>query len=410
MARMADERGAGRCWIRASRVAGCALLLLASAAGTPAQEVDLPGSDRPAAVGTDLVYSVGGVDAEPWAQFVELPQAAFDGKGRLYLLDPAARTVVVVGPDGALLHRIGAIGDGPGEYRAPSGVAALPDGTAVVWDARKRAFLQYAPDGSHLRELRLDYEVGLPDGPLAVRGLAEDGTPELVSLPAQLFTGRLGRAYVSGAGVDAAEGSLPLLDISLRDGARVQALTRVSVAELEGPPPHPARRAFEPEPSWGLLSGDRVAVHDGDAYRIRILASDGSVERILTRPLKPRPVTARDREAYLASIADEEVHVLGGGGGGAPPPRPDPWFHPVIPAIRRITADGAGGIWVERPDPVDALRAGPVDLLDAGGRYLGTLSAGEPGLPAAFGPDGLIAVIRSNELDVPVVEVYRIRD
>ena len=45
------------------------------------------------------------------------------------------------------------------------------------------------------------------------------------------------------------------------------------------------------------------------------------------------------------------------------------------------------------------------------GRYLGTLETGTavlPDMPDAFGPDGLVAFIATDEFDVPVITVWRL--
>ena len=51
---------------------------------------------------------------------------------------------------------------------------------------------------------------------------------------------------------------------------------------------------------------------------------------------------------------------------------------------------------------------GPIDVLTADGRYLGSYRAGTTALPAAFGPDGLVAMIETNELEVQTVVVKRL--
>ena len=51
---------------------------------------------------------------------------------------------------------------------------------------------------------------------------------------------------------------------------------------------------------------------------------------------------------------------------------------------------------------------GPIDVLTADGDYIGTFSAGTPGMPAAFGPEGLVAFIELDELDVATVVVRRL--
>ena len=50
----------------------------------------------------------------------------------------------------------------------------------------------------------------------------------------------------------------------------------------------------------------------------------------------------------------------------------------------------------------------PIDLLTANGRYLGTFAAGSTALPEAYGPDGLVAFVETDDLDVPYLVVKRL--
>jgi hypothetical protein len=72
-----------------------------------------------------------------------------------------------------------------------------------------------------------------------------------------------------------------------------------------------------------------------------------------------------------------------------------------------MAAGWDGTLWVERSE-VDPTEDGPIDLVSADAEYLGTVEAGGPGMPSAFGPDGLVAYIEEDEMEVPVVVVRRL--
>lgn len=386
------------------------LLLSFPALADTQESVTLPAEDRLLEPTLELLYEVGGLqDAEPWEEFQSLEDAAFGADGRLYLVDGGGTAVVAVDAEGRLLHRLGGPGDGPGEYRSPGGLTVLPDGRVAVWDRRKRAFLLFGPEGSPLEEVRPDLEVGVPDGPLA---LDPDGG--VLALPAHFVTGRLGRAYLTGSGIERARGSLPFLRIPLVNDTPAEVMARVRMPVAEGSPPFPVVRAFEPLPSWGPLESRRVALSHSADYRIDIVGADGALERAMERPLDARPTTDAHREAFRRQREAYPARILGGGGGdGAPAEPPEPWFHPVVPPVLEISADGNDRIWVLRRDPDDPTRPGPVDLLSAEGRYLGTLPRQTlaplgDGLPDAFGPDGLVVFLATGLLDVPVARVYRL--
>lgn len=298
----------------------CLLSVLIAVPAASQRMVDLPEDDRDVSMRLEALYTVGAVDGADWEAFEALSDAAFGANGRLYLLDRDGARVVVVDGDGRLLHSLGSEGPGPGEYRAPAGIVVLSDGRVVVWDATKRTLLLYAEDAAFLDEFRPMYEAGVPDGPLI---LSPDGF--LIGLPLQMITGWLGRAYITGSGFEMADGEMPLLRTPVEAGAPVEILTRVAVGRWEGSGRAPVIRAFEQEPSFGLLPDGRVAVHDSDRYRIEIREPGGSLDMILRRPIEPRPTTEADRRAFRRAWAAEAHRPrtlgLGGGTGGR---RPEP--------------------------------------------------------------------------------------
>lgn len=55
-------------------------------------------------------------------------------------------------------------------------------------------------------------------------------------------------------------------------------------------------RSLIPPLLAGALPGGGVVFSDSSAYRIKVARPDGRLERVLTRPLLPRPMTDRMRE------------------------------------------------------------------------------------------------------------------
>ena len=79
-------------------------------------------------------------------------------------------------------------------------------------------------------------------------------------------------------------------------------------------------------------------------------------------------------------------------------------FYPEVSIIRGLATTWEGHIWVERRgDQLDS--DGPIDVVTADGRYVGTFPAGATKMPDAFGPGGLAAFIELDELDVASVVV-----
>ena len=83
-------------------------------------------------------------------------------------------------------------------------------------------------------------------------------------------------------------------------------------------------------------------------------------------------------------------------------------FYPELPVVLALRTDWEGTIWVRRRGDEGA-GGDPIDLITAAGRYLGTLPPGPTALPDAFGPDGLVAFLETDDMDVPYVVVKRFR-
>jgi hypothetical protein len=110
------------------------------------------------------------------------------GSGSLWVLEPGAFRVHRLA-DGAFLST-GRRGDGPGEFRRPQRLIALPGDSVAVWDAQLRRISVIGPDAVHAREISLHPDLprsGIPPVPLApVAWMPEGGwTARSVRTPAE---------------------------------------------------------------------------------------------------------------------------------------------------------------------------------------------------------------------------------
>ncbi len=167
-----------------------------------------------------------------------------------------------------------------------------------------------------------------------------------------------------------------------------------------------AGRAFEPGLHLAAVSDGRLAVVDSIGYRIKLIARDGSVVGAVERPITPLAVTEamRDaqRERYVARevpsnvgifrIERESVDKL--------------TFAEEAPVIANIAVDWEDRIWVERTGE-DGTGPGPTDIVTPDGGYVGTLDADGVRIPTAFGPNGLMAYIETDDVGIQVVRVIR---
>ncbi|HUF35108.1 MAG TPA: hypothetical protein VMN37_04110 [Gemmatimonadales bacterium] len=381
--------------------------LAAPAAGQRA--VDLPPDDQPLEAHLEPLWSVGGVDAPEWAAFGATLHLAFGPDGALHVLDERNTRLLVV-EGGRLRAEAGRKGGGPGEFQAPRHLAVLPTGETVVYDALQRRLSHFSPGGRFLG-----------DAPAT----GAEGTPRLIfSRPSGGVNGVAQVLLLDGhPSVRTPEGMRPARGTAIQFH-RVDDRGRSAVLHRARVPHRPAAglSAFYPALLAAGLPDGRVALVDTATYEVTVVAPGGGVDRLVRRPLPPRPVTGRDRRAererLLAELAEGNAPAPSASLGRPPSPSElrarweaqieDMRFPERFPQVRALAADAEGRLWIERTGE-DPHGPGPIDIVTGDGRYVGTLPPGQPPLPAAFGPDGLVAWVETDALDVPSVRVARVR-
>ena len=400
-------------------------------AGPAAAGLDSP--DISLAPGVEEMYTVGVLDGAPWEMFGSVRAVAFDEDGTLFILDNDAGHVVVVDAAGEFVRTISNKGEGPGELNQPIGMAVFSDGSIGVNDL-SRGIQFFGRDGEFLRAAGFDMTDGAPGTPIYA---LPDGT----ILSAELVGGSLSRLL---GGDDAAPEGRSIRRYRL-DGTH-----EVFHAAWPGPPGEETEMqaggvrmvisGAEPFPlplAIGVLRDGRVVVADSVGYRIKILDASGRVTGTLERPLTPVAVTETIREAererrlaaaqsgggggnavVMMRTLSGAAGSLRGGGGASSGPDPDLIrrmmedrvrnlaFPDEIPVIAGLAVDWSDRIWVERSALPGEI--GSTDILTADGQYFGTIAPDALRIPAAFGPDGLLAYIEADELGVQRVRVVRL--
>ena len=405
-----------------------ALGTLAAATGGLAQEVmELPGEDRWLEPNFVEVYRVGAAIGEAWQEFGTIGRVGFDEAGNLHVFDRMAARVVVVNPQGDFVREFGRRGEGPGEFQSALDMVVMRDGRVVVADMGHRAYHIFAPTGDLERMVRMgrvtwirkmDAEVG---GESLIRGAIVLGSA-FQAVPGETTIAFPDPRTIERISLSGDEAAVePAADVwgpawtRLREhvlpGGRQKIMSR-------GP-----RRGFEPELFAGVLPGGRIAFSDSSAYAVKIAERDGGrISTILTRPFSPEPVTERvmeaekdrrlrdieDRSEGSVSRSADGLVVSGTRGGARAREQIETLeFAEEVPIVRDLRTSWNGRIWVLRrgDEPVSD---GPIDILAADGRYLGSYRTGATPLPDAFGPEGLAAFIERDELDVQTVVVKRL--
>ena len=392
-----------------------------------AQELALTGQDRWLDPDFEEVYRVGSFGGADWEQFGNIIGLGFDGVGNLHVLDQQADRVTIVAPDGGYVRDFGREGEGPGEFRTPTRLAVMANGDVVVFESIRNAFHIFDGNGGLKRTVRI------ADNPLptVLPELDSHLDGDVMVLIPNGVVAIISRAMMGTGGQVGADGATrPVERIVLSgDAALVEEIT-TAWAPPPGVPHGQAAHttvtigsglAFAPLLYVGALPGGGVAFSDSSAYAIKITDADGTIQRILTRPLQPEPVTDRIREEERARRFEELEREV-----ESADPLPERFaamaaraletrrndiealqFFNEIPIVRDLQTGWQGTIWIQRAGDYPG-GDGPIDVLAADGRYVGSFRQGTTTIPAAFGPDGLVAFIETNELDVESVVVRRL--
>ena len=396
------------------------LTLLVPAAGLAQQAVQIPARDRVLQGEPQTLFAIGAMEGADWETFGDVAQVAFDARDNLYVLDRGNHRVLVFDAQGKFVRQLGKQGSGPGEFGAPNGIAIEPDGRVIVADAAHRNYTIFRPDGE--LERTVPYHQGA--GGMIFRSIQGHPRGGVLVEPAGL--------RVTPEGPQAYD-SLPVLWIrpgaDNADPVQLAAVpapeTRVSRSgslgemrvQFRGPP------VFTPQLRWGPLPDGGLALAYETGYRVHITGPDGKVQRVIERPFRPRKVTEKDKERARERRREQLergigiVRVITEGGrsatsiGGRLPEEQikqnlaNMEFAETIPVIFGMRTDPLGRIWVHRTAEKE-YEPGPIDLIAADGRYIGTLQG--QAMPDAVSPSGRAAYIERDELDVQRVVVKQL--
>ena len=372
-------------------VVACSICLTGVSALEAQEVIELPAEDRVLSADFEELSRVGSLLGDEWDTFGQIADVDFDGSGNLYILDGQVARITVVDLQGNLVHQVGRVGEGPGEFSGARNVWALTvcsDQSVAVYDASRRAFVLFGADGEFERGIRL-------------------GGPSFVSIPG-LQCEAVSQSVVSTGEVQYLDFA-PLTEPSFRYVMRYGLSGENAVVDTVAAGWKPPGGGFDFVPVFrvGVLPDGGVAFTDSSTYAIKVTGPDGGSTRILTRPIRPAPLTGKLKAEYVEQQL-KGIQELGGPAADFRRTQLESIEHfDEIPLIRDLRTSPEGTIWIRRGS--DELGAdGPIDLITADGRYLGTFAAVTTGLPSAFGPDGLVAFVETNDLGVPTVVVKRL--
>ena len=382
-------------------VTSCALaIFLLSTPPLPAQEtVEITADDRFLDADFEELYRVGSTQGRDWDVFGRVAGVAFDGLGNLYVLDTQAARISAIDLRGSLVRQFGRVGEGPGEFGANTASAlsltVLRDGRIVVFDPSHRHFVMFDSEGEFERQVRLAASTWV-----VIPGLQADSKSE-----SMVSTGE-----VRNLGSDETSSEPSVRHVMRYRVGGDEALVD-TVAAAWNPPED---LEFAPRLSVGVLPDGGVAFVDSSAYSIKVAGPTGGVSRVLARPIPAVPVTEDMKAAHierelkdLEEMANRANATQQAMAEFLRAQLESTEFYHVVPVIRNLRTSPEGTIWVRRGG-LEPVSNGPIDLITADGRYLGSFASGATGLPSAFGPDGLVAFVETDDLDVQTVVVNRL--
>ncbi|MGH7426950.1 MAG: 6-bladed beta-propeller [Candidatus Methylomirabilaceae bacterium] len=275
----------------------------------------------PGHVERDLTIGTASGDAS--YEFAKVWDVAADERGGIYVADPGRREVLAYDSTGRFRRIIGRSGEGPGEFRAPTGVE-WRDGVLAVLDYVVSRVSFFTADGVLVRDTTLR-GVRYPGSfawPMSHRLLVQVG-PNWMSPPVPGEYG-IGRLLSIGLGTTNA---LDTFVVWSDSGASAHfAAPGVSlVAEV----PFGARAVWAPNHDGGVFFAK------GTDYTIRQYGPDGAVRREIQRLHTRISVSARERDSVQARVASydrrlaERIRVP-----------------PTKAAVRGLQVDDRGRLWV----------------------------------------------------------------
>ena len=381
--------------------------VVALAGPLAAQDViELPAEDRSLDSDFEEIYRVGSLDGDGWDTFGRVATVGFDGAGNLYILDTYAVRINVVDLQANLVRQFIQEGQGPGEFGSDTApaleFAVMGDGRVTVYDLGRMGFTLFGADGTFERMVRFP---GAQTSSAMIPGIqAFPGMDRVLATSEVSYL----RRTAPDPDDEASEPSFRHVlsyDVS-GDEVRID-----SVAAGWRPLGDP--EGFRPVLRAGVVPSGAVAYTDSSSYAIKFAGPDGRVTRVVTRPFQPRPVTGRIRAAEV----ERRLEALGDGRGETPLAQrmiefrrgqiEAMEFFDEIPVVVDLRTSWEGTIWVlHRGD--GNTEGNRIDLISSDGRYLGTFPPSSTAMPSAFGPNGLVAFVETDDLDVPYVAVKRL--
>ncbi len=301
----------------------------------------------PETIKLDEVWRLGG-DSEADEEFFGVIVAVdTDAAGNVYLLDRQLSEVRIFGSDGSYVRTIGQEGEGPGEFRSPTGLFLTQDGNVAVMQSRPGKIVLLTPEGVPAGEFPLPEIEG--KGRVRLASGRRAGSSIVLQTLSMTMRPPKGERTIY----------LSAYDADGKESARFFEQTR----EINFAAPEFNERESMPL-IWTVGPSDRIyGVTDLGRYAIRVWRSDGTEERVIERDYPSRKRTPEEMEKVKSRFVFHgrrmaEVKMV---------------LSETDPDVIRIYPRPDGGIWVQTSrgtrDAADGT-LGTFDVFDPEGRFL----------------------------------------
>jgi hypothetical protein len=367
------------------------LTLCLAARSLPAQEPRLIATDRPT---VELTY-----------EFTSITQVFELRDGRVVVLDRLEANVRLANLQAGTTHLIGAIGDGPGEYRGAASLIPLGGDSVGIVDAVNPRILALT-------------SAGVPGGFVS----PYSGHP--------LFAGRLSPRTADGRGWFYAERSVQRSNGQLSDSAAILRWrpgtepAELVTTILRPPPPGAAVTStghvisrpgatplLSPYTQWVAGSDGRMAIVNGIPYRVDLISPTGQRRAGTVIEYARTPVTEDIKEAYrretsqpqMAYVLDRSTNTVTSTRMPAPRVTASNWAE-ELPAFRGdavIVFAPDGVLWIQRTS--FGLEGARYDLVAPDGNLIDRVRLPDGHRIIGFGRDAMY-VVRRNEDDIEYLQ------
>ncbi len=361
------------------------------------------------------VRSLGEIDASFPEAFSLIRGVREMPDGRLMIADPLGQALTLVDMESGTSDTLGAVGQGPGEYRQPDGVFPLTGDSTLFVDLGNSRLTVIGPNLSFGATMPIAQSMqGMGRlGLLIVMPQAVDGRGALYLQP---FGAGPGGAFPDSSAVvryDRVTGTIDTVTLLKRPE-----LKRTTSGSGDNQSVSIRQIPLSPQDDWAVAMDGRLAAVRSDDYHLEWIKPDGSVvvgERVDYRPV---PIKRAEQEEWVEASANglsveisindgqRQMSFSRGGGGGRSEPDIDNFDWPAVkpPFVAGgVWVTPEGDAWVERSVAAGEPRRFDVFGEDANLRAQIVLPAGRQ--VVGFG-EGTVYLVLTDEFGLQYLERY----